>query len=211
MRNYFRIAIYIIVLIGVSVTRADDKVSFFRAIAVDNVNAVSALMAAGMDPNTRSEQGQTALYMALREEAPRVTQALLANPALVVDATNAANETALMMACLRGNLEAAKALLVRGASLNREGWAPLHYAASGNHLAVATWLLEQGAALEAVSPNGTTPLMMASRYGSEEMAQLLLKKGANSKAVNDKQLNAAAFARLAGREELAKQLDAAAR
>ncbi len=229
MRNYFKYVVYLIVITCISSANADDRVSFFRALKIDNVSTVASLLAAGFDPNTVDEKGQVALYLALKEEAPRVTKALLAHPALKVDIGNAAGETPLMMAALRGNVQAATELLAKGAAVNRPGWTPLHYAASsgvsagnsGNNQAdgsnnnssnndtMVRLLLDKGAELEAPSPNKTTPLMMASRYGSEELAQLLLARGASAKARNDQGLSAADFARLAGREALARKLDEA--
>ena len=72
-------------------------------------------------------------------------------------------------------------------------------------------LLERGAQIEALSPNRTTPLMMAARYGPEAAVDLLLARGASLKARNDSALGAVDFALLAGREALAQRLQAAAR
>ena len=79
---------------------------------------------------------------------------------------NASGETPLMLAAIRGNLVAARALVKSGAAVNRPGWSPLHYAASGPDGGVTAFLLTQGAEVNARSPNGTTPLMMSARYGS---------------------------------------------
>ncbi len=211
MINYFKFISYLFVAACISSAHADDKVSFFRALNIDNVSTVSNLLAAGFDPNTLDEKGQVPLFVALREESPRVVKALLAHPGLNADVANAAGETPLMMAALRGNLEAATELINKGAAVNRPGWAPLHYAASSNNEALVKLLLDKGAAIEAESPNKTTPLMMASRYGSEPVAVLLLTRGASAKARNAQGLGAADFARLAGREAWARRLDEAGR
>ena len=208
--KYLRCVIYIVFATCFSSAWADDKVSFFRAVNIDNVSTVETLLAAGFDPNTLDEKGQTPLYMALREDAPKVVKALLAHPAIKPDLANAVNETPLMLAALRGNLPAAIALVEKGAAINRSGWTPLHYAASGPHTELVEWLVGKGAALEAESPNKTTPLMMASRYGSDASALFLLDRGASPKARNDQGLNAADFARLAAREKLSRKLDEAA-
>ena len=76
---------------------------------------------------------------------------------------------------------------------------------------VVTLLLDRGANIDAPSPNRSTALMMAARYGPEDAAELLLQRGANAKLRNDLQLSAADFARAAGREQLALRLEAAAR
>ena len=53
-----------------------------------------------------------------------------------------------------------------GADVNKPGWTPLHYAATHGHLAIMDLLLEEHAYIDAESPNGTTPLMMAAHYGT---------------------------------------------
>ena len=183
---------------------------FFRAVSIDNERAVRDLLAAGFDPNTLNEKGQVGLFLALQEDSLKVAAALLAHPAIRVDAATSADETPLMMAAMRGNLEWTMRLLDRGAAINRAGWTPLHYAASGPAVAVVKLLLDRGAAIDTPSPNRSTALMMAARYGSEEAVQLLLSRGASTKLRNDRQMTPADFARSAGREPLAILLDAAA-
>lgn len=190
---------------------AADSVDFFRAVNVDNVGAVRQLLAQGFDPNTLDERGQVALFLALRDDSPKVTAALLDDPKTRVDAANAHGETPLMMAALRGRLDWVQKLVARGASVRRDGWNPLHYAASGPEPRVVEWLLDQGAAIDAPSPNHTTALMMAARYGAEACALVLIGRGADPKLRNDKGLDAADFARLGGRASLASRLDDLAR
>jgi uncharacterized protein len=72
-------------------------------------------------------------------------------------------------------------------------------------------LLERGADVNAGSPNRSTPLMMAARYGAEAAADLLLLKGADARARNERGLTAADFARTAGRVALALRIEGAAR
>ena len=172
---------------------------------------MNQLLERGFDPNAADEKGQVGLYLALREGSLQVAEALLKHPGLKVDAVNAADETPLMMAALRGNLEWTQRLLDRGAQLNRKGWTPLHYAASGPEPKVVSSLLDRGAEIEARSPNGTTPLMMAARYGAYDAAERLLARGADPRARNDLGLGAADFARQGDREALAVKLEQAAR
>jgi ankyrin repeat protein len=191
--------------------QASSYDDFFRAIELDDVSTVNRLLARGFDPNTPDAKGQVALYVALRAGSEKVAQALASHPELKVDATNAAEETPLMMAALRGALEPAQRLLTRGAAVNRPGWTPLHYAASGPNPALVRVLLERGASVDARSPNGSTPLMMAARYGSEDAVALLLERGADASARNQLDLGPADFARAVGRESLAKRLESLAR
>jgi ankyrin repeat protein len=207
----FRYVVYLVVVIGFSTAKAGAYEDWFRAIETDNASAVTRLMQAGFDPNTRNPQGQVGLYLALQTGGPKVADALWAHPALEVDAANAQGETPLMMAALKGRLEWARRLLDRGAKPQREGWAPLHYAATGPEPKVVELLLARGAAVDARSPNGSTPLMMAARYGSETSVDLLLVGGADARARNDQGLDAAAFARAEGRDKLAARLAGTAR
>ena len=210
MRIYFKFAIYLLVF-AQSLAYANPSVDFFRAVNVDNDRTVKDLLASGFDPNTANEKGQVGLYLALREESFKVAAALLAHPATRIDATTEADETPLMMAAMRGNLDWTQRLLDRGAAINRMGWTPLHYAASGPEVAVVKLLLDRGAVINAPSPNSTTALMMAARYGPHDSVELLLQRGANPKLRNQRQMTPADFASSVGREPLARLLEAAAR
>ncbi len=211
MRKYFKYLIYLLLASVLFSALAGAREDFFRAVNVDNARTVSALLASGFDPNAADESGQVALYLAMRDDSPKVAAALLAHPAIQVDALNAAGETPLTMAALRGRLDWVNRLIDRGGQVNREGWTPLHYAASGPDSGVVGLLLDRGASLDAPSPNRSTPLMMAARYGGEASAQLLIARGADPRIRNDKGLSAADFARLGGREALAARLDTLAR
>lgn len=207
MRFHFRVLVYLFVVMCVSAANAGPREDYFLAIANDAVGTVSAFLEKGTNPNIADDDGQVGLFLALRSESPAVVAALLAHPKIDVDRANRTDETPVMMAALRGNLEVTRQLLDRGARLNRDGWTPLHYAASGPDPRVISLLLERGAQIDALSPNGTTPLMMAARYGSEASAELLLQHGANRTLRNQRNLSAADFARQAGRDALAVRLE----
>ena len=72
-------------------------------------------------------------------------------------------------------------------------------------------LLERGSTVDARSPNGTTPIMLAARYGAEASVDLLLARGADPKARNDLGLAPADFARDGGRDKLSARLAALTR
>jgi len=206
-RTLVRLALGGLVFMQVPSVRAGAYEDFFRAIEVDNDSALRQLLARGMDPNTLDPKGLHPLFLALRGGSSKVVALLLQHPDTRVDVANAVGETPLMMAALRANVEAMKALIGRGAQVNRPGWSPLHYAASSPSPAPVQMLLDLGAEVNARAPNGNTPLMLAARYGSEESVALLLKKGADRSLRNDRQFDAAGFARLDGREALARRLE----
>lgn len=210
-KRCFRFVLHLAVAVGISAAHAGAYEDFFSALGNDNVRVVKGLLERGFDPNTRDPKGQVGLYVALRVESFEAAQTLLAHPQVDVNAANEAGETPLMMAALRGSEEWTKKLLARGAQVHKPGWSPVHYAATGPAPAALRVLLDAGAPLDARSPNGTTPLMMAARYGKEESVDLLLARGADVRARNDAGATAAEFARMDGRVRLADRLEGLAR
>ena len=206
MRLWIRYSAYLIVITCCSVASAGAYDDFFVAVKRNDGRTVSALLERGFDPNTRDPKGQLGLILALQAENLAVAEALIARPETQVGLLNPAGESALMMAALKGQFEWSQRLLARDAPVNQAGWTPLHYAATGPEPKVVALLLDRGAAIEALSPNRTTPLMMAARYGKEESVMLLLAAGADRKRTSDMNLNAADHAQQAGRESLAAAL-----
>jgi ankyrin repeat protein len=198
--------------VGLSATAwAGSYEDFFKAVERDDGRSVTRLLEHGFDPNSRDERGQPALTLAFKEDSLKAAEALWAHPQLDLEAANAANETPLMMAALRGHVAWMQRLLQRGAQPHREGWAPIHYAASGPEVKSVEVMLKAGAPMNAAGPNGNTPLMMAAGYGAIDAARLLLRHGADAKAVNRRGMTAADFARSFGRDGLATELEAAAK
>jgi uncharacterized protein len=60
-------------------------------------------------------------------------------------------------------------------------------------------LIENSAYIDAESPNGTTPLMMAAMYGTPEAVKLLIEEGADVQLKNAQGLTALQFAQRADR------------
>jgi uncharacterized protein len=205
MRKYLKFVFYGCLAIEISCFAGSFE-DFFAAIRNDNARSLINLLQRGFDPNTRDEKGQPGLVLAMQQRSSKAAAALLSHPLIEVDALNQAGESALMIAALKGEVDAAKLLLSRGAKVNQPGWSALHYAASGEDAQLVRLLVEQDADANAASPNGSTPLMMAAQYGSEEGAKLLLGAGADPKRRNQRGLAASDFARMAGREALATAL-----
>ncbi len=181
---------------------------FFTAITRDNATEITGLLQRGFDVNSRSTKGQHGLFEALQQGSQKAAAALLESEALDVNALNDKGESVLMMAALKGKLDMCELLLKRGAKVNKEGWTPLHYAATGPEPKTVALMLARGAELEAESPNKNTALMMAVRYGPEASVDLLLAQGADLKRVNAGGWNAVELAANVGRELLSKRLAA---
>lgn len=194
MKYYFNKSLYLVVFACSFAAHAGSFDDFFRAVRGDNASGVTDLIKRGFDPNTKDERGQTGLLIAMREPSPRVIEVLIASPKTNVEARNAQDESPLMMAALKGQQDVVAKLMARDADVNKPGWTPLHYAASGGHVEIMKKLLEAFAFIDAQSPNGTTPLMMAAMYGSSDAVKLLLDEGADTAMKNQQGMTALEFA-----------------
>ncbi|NEX59700.1 ankyrin repeat domain-containing protein [Noviherbaspirillum galbum] len=182
---------------------------FFRAAKLNDAKEVQTLIARGFDPNTQDEaRGETGLMVALREGSMETFQVLLNAPDINLETRARNGDTALMIASFLGNLPAVKALLDKGAQVNRPGWTALHYAAAIGNNDIVSLLLEQHAYIDAESPNKTTPIMMAARAGKIYTVKLLLDEGADATLKNDLGMTAIDFAEKNNFKDIAEGLTA---
>jgi ankyrin repeat protein len=208
VRIHFKKVIYLIALIGVSLAHAGSYEDFFVAIKRDDASTVANLLRRGFDANTLDPKGVHGLLLAIQEPSPKVAEVLLRWPKTKVESRTAKDESPLMLAALKGQLDLAKELIDRGADVNKTGWTPLHYAATNGHLDVMNLLLDNYAYIDAESPNGTTPLMMAALYGTPAAVKLLLEAGADSTLKNQLGMTAIDFANKGERHDSAELIAA---
>ena len=197
---YIRFILYLIVFIGYSSAFSGSYDDFFKALQADDQRTVGQLLARGFDANTRDPQGLHPLILAIRQPSPAVLERLLGAPGLQVEARNRNDESALMLAALAGKTDVCRRLISLDADVNKPGWTPLHYAASGGHAEIVQLLLEHAAYIDAQSPNQSTPLMMAAMYGNTRTLSVLLEAGADASLKNQKGMTALDFAREADRQ-----------
>lgn len=206
--NYFKKVLYIFVFVGFSTVHAGSFDDFFSAIMQDDDATIDTLLGRGFDPNTVDATGSAGLLLAVKASSIKVATRLAAWPGIKVEVRNAADESPLMLAALKGELALCQVLIKKGADVNKPGWAPLHYAATNGHLDIMNLLLEENAYIDAESPNGTTPLMMAAQYSDESSVKLLLEAGADPLLRNALGLSALDFANRASRTESANIISA---
>lgn len=175
-------------------------------VANDRVEKVKTELALGEDPNVKTAAGQPAIMQAIQDQAWGVYDLLASHRALNVNIANQNNETPLMYLAIVGDLVRAKALVARGAEINRLGWTPLHYAASKGQVDMVRYLLANKALVDAPAPDGTTPLMMAAFSGSDDTVRALLNAGAEVTTRNLSKLDAADWARNKNFNSLADRL-----
>lgn len=182
---------------------ADQIDDFTKAAKFDDVSEVQSLLKAGISPNTLDPKGNPMLIVAIRDKSKKVTDLLLANPATNVNLANKSGENALMMAAFDGDLPTVKMLVLdKKASVNKQGWAPIHYAATNGHLQIVEFLLAHGARVNAFSPSETTPLMMAIGSGNEQLIKYLLDNGADLSLRNHEGYTAIDVAQLFGKDDI---------
>lgn len=187
----------------------DETVEFFRAAQLDGAKRVAQAIARGVNPNVRDANGETGLIVAMRYEAPKVAQLLLEQPGIDLEAKAPNGNTALMMAAFRQNKSAVLELIKRGAQVNQKGWTALHYAAAAGSVEISTILLDKHAYIDAETPSGMTPLMIAAREGQEDVVALLLEQGADATLKDGGfHLTAAEFALKADKPWIAKTINA---
>ncbi|MRW91887.1 ankyrin repeat domain-containing protein [Duganella sp. FT80W] len=188
--------------------QSDDEVDFFRAAQLDGVERVKKALARGVNPNARDANGETGLIVAMRYEALNVGRLLMNTPGIDLEAKAPNGNTALMMAAFRQNKPAVLELLKHGAQVNQKGWTALHYAAAAGSVELTALLLDKHAYIDAESPSGMTPLMIAAREGQEDVVALLLKEGADATLKDGGfHLTAAEFALKADKPWIAKTIN----
>ncbi len=209
--KHFRYVVYLFVFIASFPVYSGSYDDFFAAVGRDEAQTVANLLRRGFDPNTVNPKGVPALIMSVQEPSPKVVAALLSDTRTQVEIRTAQDESALMLAALKGYLDMCEALIARDADVNKPGWTPLHYAATGGHVDVIQLLIDHDAYIDAASPNGSTPLMMAAMYGTDDAVKLLLDAGADATIKNGLGLKAEDFAKRVQRESAAKLIAEAAR
>ena len=180
-----------------------------KAATFDDVREVKSLIDKGVSPNQKDPKGMPILMLAIQEKSMKTVDYLINAKGIDLNQTNITNETPLMFAALYGMLPEVKTLVnQKEVPVNRSGWAPLHYACTNGHLDIALFLLDKGAAVDAPSPNETTPIMMAIRAGNIQLVRLLLDRGADIRIRNQQGFSAIDVAELFNQEEIQKGLRA---
>lgn len=185
---------------------AQSRDDLWVYIRNDQANAVQALLAQGLDPNTRDSRGNPIIMQAVRDNAWDVFELVMNHRKTNLNIMNGYQETPLMYVSLVGNLDMAKQLVSKGAQINHLGWTPLHYAAAKGQLPVVEFLLSKGALPNAPAPDGTSPIAMAAQAGAIDTVQALLAAGADPSAINTNGVDAVQAARDRGHTQLADAL-----
>ena len=167
-------------------TRLPDPVSFSVSMELGDVGKAEDWLDAGMPPDFMGSRVGSGLMIGAWEGKLDLMRLFISRGA-DINLINANGESAIALAAWRGNLEAVKWLLERGARINAppRHWSALHYAVFAGHEAVADFLIDEGADINAQSTNGSSVLMMAVYEGRQALARKLVDKGALRSVKND--------------------------
>jgi ankyrin repeat protein len=173
-----------------------------EAVQAGDTSALLGLLKRGIDADTVDESGNSLLIIAIREGHRATAEAIL-NYRPRLDNRNRAGDSALMVAVLRGDEEMVKRLIASGASVNHEGWTPLHYAAYEGNIGLFDLLLNSGAEINALTPSKADALMLAANNGHLDMVKRLLQTPISLERKNDRGYTAEAWARSKGNTDIA--------
>jgi len=123
--------------------------------------AIRLLLNHGADINAPDDNGRTALIAAIQSDQPTTALLLLQQPDVDVQKRESHGSTPLVEALAMGQSQVARALVERGADVNRPGplgRTPLWLAATHGDADTIAWLLQQGADANAAADSGRTAL-----------------------------------------------------
>jgi len=166
-----------------------------------NPRIAELLLKAGADPQAAVSHGQTILMTAARTGNVNVVKLLVDRGANVNARESQLGENALMWAAADNHPDVVKLLVSRGADVNarsnalsfprdrfglegvltilpRGSWPALMYAAREGATEAARALIELGAEIDAVDPDGTTALVHAISNAHYDTAGVLIARGA---------------------------------
>ncbi|MET0404340.1 MAG: ankyrin repeat domain-containing protein [Cystobacter sp.] len=171
-------------------------------------------------PDTPPEERDEALRQAVGAGQHTVALWLLDAAGAHLEAGGEHGKTPLTCAVLGGHSALTDELLRRGANVaatsvhvlpldnqRDSGWQPLHYAADRRHALLVQQLLDAGAAVDARTTLGTTPLMLAVLQADEDTVRVLLSAGAEPQRENEARASALSLSRLRGRPHITRLLE----
>lgn len=163
-----------------------SPITYGLTLELGDLGQVRKWLDQGLPPDYEADQVGTGLMVGAREGNIALMELMLARGANL-EAVNNRGEQALLLAAWKGQLAAVKWLVEHGAKVNRDPlqWTALHYAVFAGYQEVADYLMDQGAEINARSPNGSSVLMMAAYEGKDQLAVRLMERGADPKIQNE--------------------------
>ena len=146
----------------------DGWVPILHAVLRNDPKAIAALVAKGASVETRAPGGYTPLAVAVEEKKFDAAKALIDAGAKVNEAVSVKQVTPLMVAASEPPPESRTRKLLQ----------------TFDSLGVARELVKHGAAVDAATTEGVTPLMIAAAHDNAPMIGFLIQSGAKATAKN---------------------------
>lgn len=154
----------------------------YYAVQDDDLERVSLLLKAGVDPNCRNEQNVSPYKLALQKNR-RAIISLIEKSQITITATPDDLDAAFMKACIAGQRGVAEMLFKSGnidiTYVDDHGRTPLHYIAKAGMVALAGFVLDKGLDINYMDKDEQTALHIAAAFRQKEMVRLLLSRGAD--------------------------------
>jgi ankyrin repeat protein len=170
----------------------DDIKGEFLCIAASNghLEAVRALIKAGVNINTPDQSGRTPLVAAVQCGQLAVLQELMKENKIQENEDLELSRSLLILAAEWGHLDIVKYLIREGAEINyqcQDGSTALMRASATGYTKVVKFLIEEGAKVDHEDLGGATPLVCAVEGGHIGVIRQLLAEGTdiNHKAFTD--------------------------
>ena len=174
----------------VNATNKNNLTALMIACMKGNIDVINVLLNAGADHSIVDTDGKTWIHYAVRGGSSKETLQVIINHGADVNATNKNNLTALMIACMKGYIDAIDVLLSAGADpsiADTKGETWIHYAVQGDcskEILQAT--IDHGADVNSTNMNGETALLVACKNGNIDAIDVLLNAGADPNNANAK-------------------------
>ena len=160
-----------------------DVTALMQACKKGSVEIINVLLNAGADSSIADINGATSIHYAVVGGCSKGTLQSIIGQGADVNASNKDNVTALMIACLKGDVETINVLLIAGADLNistdEHGTCILHAIIGGCSKDVLATIIDHGVNVNATCNNNRTALMLACQKGNLDAIDVLLNAGAN--------------------------------
>ena len=183
-------ALDIIISHGVDVNAVNKNIQTALMIACDKrrTDLINILLNARANPNITDADGFACIHHMVVKGCSKEALETIIKHGASVNASNRNNETALLIACKKGNMDNINVLLNAGANIrfaNDDGDTCLHYAVDGKcSKEVLEMIISHGADVNATNKDSITVLMAACGNGRTGLINLLLNAGANPN-IND--------------------------
>ena len=167
----------------VNATNKENRTALMLASNKGNIDAMNVLITAGADQTIKDVNGNTWIHYAVHGDCRKEVLRSMIGLGADVNAANNRNTTALMLACMKSNVDAMNVLLSAGADRTIEdanGNIWIHYAVLGDcRKEVLQSIIDLDANVNARNKQNCTALMFACLKGNEDAMNVLLSFGAD--------------------------------